>query len=108
MDAAETIVVEVAYALPQRQSLRALRMPAGATVAAAIESSGILARFPGIDLASVKVGIFGRPCALDTLLRDGYRVEIYRQLSADPKQVRRQRALAGKPLGRKKPGGAPG
>ena len=84
--------VEVAYARPDVQVLEPLILPPGATVEAAIRASGLLERFPEIDLARDGAGIFSRPVALDAPLRDGDRVEIYRPLQADPKDLRRQRA----------------
>lgn len=100
MDPAERIQVEVAYARPDEQVLLPVRVARGATVRQAIEASGILKRFPEIDLARNKVGIFGRLTSLEQVLRDGDRVEIYRPLVADPKEVRRRRAAQGKTLGR--------
>ena len=84
--------VEIAYALSESQVLIALEMEEGATIRQAIERSGILVRFPGIDLARQSVGIFGKTARLDTALRDGDRVEIYRSLIADPREARRRRA----------------
>lgn len=98
MSAAPDIHVEVAYALPHRQVLLQLGLPQGATVEAAILQSGVLNQFPEIDLAKNKVGIFSKLVALNTALRDRDRVEIYRPLMADPKEVRRQRANAGKSM----------
>ncbi len=92
----EEISVEVVYALPHRQETLPVRLKAGATVSLAIEQSGILADFPEIDLASAKVGIFGKQTRLDAVLRDKDRVEIYRPLTADPKEVRKRRAAEGK------------
>jgi putative ubiquitin-RnfH superfamily antitoxin RatB of RatAB toxin-antitoxin module len=86
------IKVEVAYALPDEQVLLAVEVAPGATVAQAIERSGILSRFPEMRVAPGSVGIFGRQVRLDEPLRDGDRVEIYRPLIANPKQVRRERA----------------
>ena len=83
--------VEVAYALPDKQVLVALEMEEGATIRQAIERSGILARIPGVDLDKERVGVFGKSARLDTALRDGDRVEIYRSLIADPGETRRQR-----------------
>jgi hypothetical protein len=97
------IQVEVAYALPQRQVVIPLHLAAESTVAQAIEASGVLAKFPEIDLGQNKVGIFGKLTKLDSALRDRDRVEIYRPLIADPKEVRRQRAEEGKVM--KKGGG---
>jgi len=90
------IRVEVVYALRDEQVLLALDVGEGATVEQAIETSGLLRRFPEIDLARARVGIFGRPARLDTQLTEGDRVEIYRPLIADPKQVRRERAARAK------------
>ncbi len=95
---AERIEVEVAYARPDEQVLLTLRVPRGATVGDALEASGLLKRFPEIDLARNKVGIFGRLTSLAHTLREGDRVEVYRPLIADPKEVRRRRAAQGKTL----------
>jgi len=91
-----TILVEVVYATPARQKLLTVKVPAGSTVEAAIQHSGILKEFPEIDLTINKVGIFAKACKLDTPLREKDRIEIYRPLIADPKEVRRQRAAEGK------------
>ena len=90
--------VEVAYALPHQQALLTLALPVGSTVEYAIRQSGLLTQFPEIDLEKIKVGIFSKLVTLDTLLRDRDRVEIYRPLIADPKEIRRRRASAGKPM----------
>jgi len=84
--------VEVVYALRDEQALIALEVGEGASVREAIERSGILQRYPEIELARGRVGIFGRQVELDASLCDGDRVEIYRPLVADPKQARRERA----------------
>ena len=89
-------MVEVAYALPERQIIIPVRIEDGTTAEQAICASGILDKFPEIDLAVNKVGIFGKLSKLDTVLRHLDRVEIYRVLIADPKEVRRQRAAEGK------------
>lgn len=102
-DGVERISVEVAYARPDLQVILAVQVPPGATLRQAIDLSGVLRRFPEIDLALNKVGVFGRLAKLDTPLRAGDRVEIYRALIADPKEVRKQRAAAGKRM--KKGGG---
>jgi putative ubiquitin-RnfH superfamily antitoxin RatB of RatAB toxin-antitoxin module len=99
----EEILVEVAYALPDQQVILPVKLQAGANAESAIQQSGILAKFPEINLSENKIGIFGKLTQLDTLLRDKDRVEIYRPLIADPKEVRRQRAEAGKVM--KKGGG---
>ena len=90
---AEALIdVEVAYATPEQQMIVALKMPEGTTVEQAINVSGLLDRFPEIDAADIKVGIFGNVCKLDQQLRKDDRVEIYRPLIHDPKEARRQRA----------------
>lgn len=86
------ITVEIVYAAPQRQALYRVEMGAERTVRAAIEASGVLNDFPDIELTRNRVGIFSRLVPLDTPLRDGDRVEIYRPLQADPKEARRRRA----------------
>ena len=100
----ENILVEVVYALNDRQKLLSVKLPAGSTAEEAIRRSGILADFPEIDLAVNKVGIFSKAGKLETGLRDKDRVGIYRPLIADPKEVRRQRAAEGKVM---KKGGGP-
>lgn len=99
----ETINVEVVYALPHEQALIKLRLPVGATVADAVQASGIAGKHPEIDLSRNKLGIYGKLTKADAVLRDRDRVEIYRPLIADPKEVRRKRAEEGKPM--KKGGG---
>jgi len=84
--------VEVAYARPDVQILLEQDVPEGATVEEAIRLSGILARFPEIDLSKQKVGVFGKVAPLNKSLQERDRVEIYRPLIADPKAARRQRA----------------
>jgi uncharacterized protein len=91
------IAVEVAYARPDVQVLLPVEVPDGATVADALRLSKIADRFPEIDLETAKVGIFGKLTRMDTVLKPRDRVEIYRPLIADPKEVRRQRAAEGKP-----------
>jgi len=88
--------VEVIYALPAQQPLLQVRLAEGATVEDAIRASGVLDEFPEIDLAKNKVGIFSKLVKLDEKVRDKDRVEIYRPLIADPKEVRRKRAEEGK------------
>ncbi|MCX8017629.1 MAG: RnfH family protein [Rhodocyclaceae bacterium] len=94
----ESIHVEVAYAKPERQEVVPLTLPAGSTLKAALEASGLLAKYPEIDLARGKFGIYSKLAKLDAVLRDRDRVEIYRPLIADPKEVRKQRAAEGKAL----------
>ncbi|MBI4987449.1 MAG: RnfH family protein [Rhodocyclales bacterium] len=99
----ESLSIEITYALPQKQELVKLILPAGSTVQQAIEASGLKQKFPEIDLAKNKVGVFGKLTKLDAQLRDRDRVEIYRPLIADPKEVRKKRAEEGKAM--KKGGG---
>ncbi len=94
----EKLDIEVVYARPERQLLLEVEMPAGATIEDAIHKSGILSEFPEIDLNKNKVGIFSKLAKLDQPLRNKDRVEIYRPLIADPKEIRRQRAAAGKKM----------
>jgi uncharacterized protein len=86
------IDVEVCFALRDHQEIISLRVPSGATVEQAIKLSGILAKFPEIDLARNQVGIFGRLARLTTPLHERDRVEIYRPLLIDPRENRRRRA----------------
>ena len=96
----ELISVEVVYPLPQKQEIFVVKLPLGATVREAIESSGVLAKYPEIDLAKSKLGVFAKLAKPDSVLRDRDRVEIYRPLIADPKEVRKQRAAEGKVMKR--------
>lgn len=90
------MLVEVAYALEKKQTLLEIEVDEGTTLKQAIEKSGIMNTYPQIDLSKDKTGIFGKIAKLDTVLREKDRVEIYRPLIADPKQVRKQRAAEGK------------
>ncbi len=96
--AEQGIQVEVAYARRDAQALLSVTGDPGMTVCEAIDLSGILERFPEIDLAINKVGIFGKLTKLDQPLVSGDRVEIYRPLIADPTAQRKKRAAAGKAM----------
>jgi putative ubiquitin-RnfH superfamily antitoxin RatB of RatAB toxin-antitoxin module len=85
------IQFEVAYALPERQVITRVNAIAGITAAEAIELSGIRQLFPGIEAQPV-IGIFSRKVSPDYQMQPGDRLEIYRPLLADPKEVRRQKA----------------
>jgi putative ubiquitin-RnfH superfamily antitoxin RatB of RatAB toxin-antitoxin module len=98
MENGERFRVEVAYARADEQLILPLDVEVGTTVEEAIRRSGILRRFEEIDLDVNKVGIFGRLAKLDQPLRPEDRVEVYRALIADPKEVRRRRAAAGKEM----------
>lgn len=104
-----TIKVEVVYGLPNKQSLLSLSVGNQCTVAQAIESSGMQKIYPDIDLDINRVGIWNRTCKLTDMLVDGDRIEIYRPLIADPKEVRKRRAEKAKDEGRadKVTGGRP-
>jgi putative ubiquitin-RnfH superfamily antitoxin RatB of RatAB toxin-antitoxin module len=91
----ETISIEVVYALPEKQVLLSLEVPAGTTLGEAIEQSGIKKEFPDMLVDPARLGIFSVKAGLDDILRAGDRVEIYRPLIADPKEARRKRASEG-------------
>lgn len=78
--------IEIAYVGKQRQALLSVKVDDGATIETAIAASGILKQFPEIDLSRQKVGIFGKPAALNSMLAVGDRIEIYRPIIADPAQ----------------------
>lgn len=88
----DKMLVEIAYAHPGEQLIIPLQVPMNICVREAIELSGILQKFKDIDLENNKVGIFGKITSLDKVLRDKDRVEIYRPLIADPKEIRRKKA----------------
>ena len=86
------ITVTVVHALPDMATEIEVRLPEGATIADAIEHSGIRTRL-GADLSAAPVGLFGKRARRDSVLTDGDRIELYRPLAADPKQTRRRRAI---------------
>ncbi len=88
------ISVEIVYAVPLAQTVVELNLEGGSTVEDAVTASGILDRHPELDLASCRLGIWGRVVPRSQILKPRDRVEIYRPLTADPKQVRRRRAEA--------------
>ena len=92
---AEKINVEVIYALANQQDIARVSLPKGSTATQAIEASGLLVKHPEIDLKKNKIGVFAKLAKADTVLRDRDRIEIYRPLIADPKEVRKQRAAEG-------------
>ncbi|MGA9033958.1 MAG: RnfH family protein [Sulfuricaulis sp.] len=95
MSAEQTWRVEIVYATPVRQEIIEVSVRPGATVEEVIRTSGMLAKFPEIDLTRQRVGIFGVIARLQDAVHDGDRVEIYRPLVADPKEARRKRAARG-------------
>ena len=92
------MIVEVAYALAEKQSLISLEVKEGSTLKEAIDASGILKQYKQIDLSKDRVGIFSKFATLDTVLREKDRVEIYRPLKADPKKIRKERAAQSKAI----------
>jgi putative ubiquitin-RnfH superfamily antitoxin RatB of RatAB toxin-antitoxin module len=100
MSGLETPAVEVAYALPDRQSVVRVELSDGMTALAAVEASGLLRSHPELHGRPLDLGIFGRPVQSTEQLRDGDRVEIYRPLAVDPREARRRRAADGGTRGR--------
>ena len=92
------MIVEVAYALAEKQSLISLEVKEGSTLKEAIDASGILKQYKQIDLSKDRVGIFSKFATFDTVLREKDRVEIYRSLKADPKKIRKERAAQSKAI----------
>ena len=90
------IMIEVAYAISEEQVIITIKVPTIFNVQQAIEKSGIQVKFPCIDLSKNKVGIFGKKTKLDHPLNDRDRIEIYRPLILDPKEMRRKRAAKNK------------
>ena len=91
-NSSELVDIEVAYSTPDREIIIALKLPRGATANDAIERSGILQQAPEIDFAKNRIGIYGKLCAPNQMLHPHDRVEIYRPLTVDPKEIRRLRA----------------
>ncbi len=89
---AESLHVEVAAGLPGRQVVIDLEVPAGTTVISAVRQADMARRLPGLEVDETLIGIFGKRCSPDRILVDGDRVEVYRPLKVDPKEVRRQLA----------------
>lgn len=86
------MLVTVVYALPERQIVREVELPDGATLLAALQCSGLLREFPEIDPLVMPVGVYGQIMYPEAILHPGDRVEIYRSLSEEPKVARRKRA----------------
>ena len=95
----EMIHVEVVYALPHEQRVYTLVVNRAMTVEEIIRQSGVLEQYPEVDLSVNKVGVFSRNIKLDATVRDKDRIEIYRPLLADPKDIRRKRAEQAKQAG---------
>lgn len=99
----QMINIEVVYPLPDEQILFKATVKDDATIREGIEASGVLEHYPELNPEDMQVGIFGKLAPMKTVLREKDRIEIYRPLIADPKEVRKQRAAAGKRM--KKGGG---
>lgn len=97
---ADQLMVEVAFALPTKQTILTISVAADATVEQIIALSGILQQYPEIDLSQQKVGVWSRTVKLTDTVKEGDRIEIYRPLIADPKDLRRRRAEKAKEEGR--------
>lgn len=93
---AETFSVEICYAMSNKQEVVRVLVPEGATLQHGLDASGLLVKYPEIDIRKNKFGIWNKLSKLDAVLRDKDRIEIYRPLIADPKEVRKQRAAEGK------------
>jgi putative ubiquitin-RnfH superfamily antitoxin RatB of RatAB toxin-antitoxin module len=91
------VKVLVAVALPGRQEVLELDLPEGSRVCDALAAAALGERFPALEIAQLRTGIWSQPCGLQEALRDGDRVELYRPLVADAKQMRRTRARARTP-----------
>ncbi len=89
---ADPILVQVAYARPERQRIVDLAVAPGTSVREAVRRSGMAGEFPEIDPESAPLGVYGRAVDGEEILRAGDRVEIYRPLEIDPREARRQRA----------------
>lgn len=88
----ELIDIEVVYGLPHKQVLLSLKVPSDTTIENCIKLSGIVKHFPEIVPSEAVVGIFSKPDKLDNTVKQGDRIEIYRPLTADPKEMRKLRA----------------
>lgn len=95
---AAKITVEVVYALPEEQTLLTIEVNDATTAEEVIRQSGILQHYPEIDLTKNKIGLFSKLIKLNHPVREKDRIEIYRALIADPKEVRKKRAAEGKSL----------
>lgn len=97
--------ISVAYAEPDHQEWIELEAPEGITAEEAVTMSGILEKFPHLDISDKKLGVFGKPVKGDYVLREGDRVEIYRPLKADPKKSRTRKRQEGEGSGDGEAGG---
>lgn len=96
----DPIEIELVYASATRQRLLSIQADAGATVAEVISQSDIDLDFPDENIDDLAVGIWGKLVDRDHIVRDGDRIELYRPLQIDPREARRQLALAGRTMGK--------
>ncbi|MBP7664809.1 MAG: RnfH family protein [Shewanella sp.] len=96
----DKFVVDVVYALPTQQKVISVNVNPGTSAIEVVRLSNIVSFFPEIDLETVKLGVFSNVVKHDQVILPGQRVEIYRSLIADPKDVRRRRADKAKDEGR--------
>lgn len=96
-----TVCVEVVFATPEKQVLKKLQVPRGASVAEVLARSDLARQFPGLVTEDAATGIWGKLVAADHVVDDGDRVELYRPLAIDPREARRQLAQAGRTMGQK-------
>ena len=96
----DKVTIEVVYGVPHKQKILTLILAEGSTVEQAILASGVIDLFPEIDLKVNKVGIWNRAVKLSEVVTDLDRIEVYRPLIADPKDVRKRRAEKAKLEGR--------
>ena len=97
------INVSLVYALADKQYLKELSVMRGTSAQELLEQSGFMhevKELTGQDISKLKLGVFAQKVDLDYMLEEGDRLEIYRPLTADPKEVRRQLALLGKTMGK--------
>jgi len=104
MPVSDRIAVEVVFGRPDAQTLVALSLQQGATVASAIASSGLAENYPDESFADLPTGIWGRIVDKECILKDGDRVEVYRPLQLEPRESRRRLAQLGLTMRETKPG----
>ena len=92
---------EVVFATAERQLLQALTVPSGTTALGVVRLSSLASEFPGFSFDAPLLGVFAQRIEHDYVVKDGDRVEVYRPLTADPKEVRRQLAAAGLSMGQR-------
>ncbi|MCB1844069.1 MAG: RnfH family protein [Halioglobus sp.] len=102
--AQSALQIEVAFALPERQVLLSMQVPAGCTVAGALELSDLRTQFPDVNFTGLATGIWGQLAGPEQRLRNGDRLEIYRPLQMDPREARRRLAEHGRVMGQKSSG----